>query len=120
MTQTIATHTPTPWRTTPQGYIASQTEGFVPLTTPFREDAHRDQFRGPTPEAAANAAYICLAVNSHAALVAVAAISATLLKRLDLEATERAARGDSPVFPGAALRASLRAALAVLPRKEEA
>ena|SRR3990167_7328359 len=116
MTQTIATHTPTPWRTTPQGYIASQTEGFVPLTTPFREDAHRDQFRGPTPEAAANAAYICLAVNSHAALVTA------------LQAAEKAlgplpggfGLPDSVYVPIAQAHAAIRAALAVLPRKEEA
>ena len=38
-------------------------------------------------------------------------VASLLLKRLDIEAQERAARGDSPVFCGAALRDDLRSAL---------
>ena len=61
-------HTPGPWRVTHDGYISSD-NGYVPMVTPFREDAHRDKHRNPTPEAMANAEFVVLAVNSHPALL---------------------------------------------------
>ena len=53
-------HTPGPWRATHDGYISSD-NGYVPMVTPFREDAHRDRHRNPTPEAMANARLIASA-----------------------------------------------------------
>ena len=54
-------HTPGPWHVTPAGYISSHGHGYIPLITPFREEAHRDKYRGPTPEALANALLIAAA-----------------------------------------------------------
>jgi len=63
-------HTPGPWRITrglSEGYIAQDIGGYVPIRTPFREDAFKD---GPSrsdhteEEVAANAARIVACVNA--------------------------------------------------------
>lgn len=55
MEHTKVSATPGPWHATPAGHIASANHGFVPLLTPFTEDAHKDKFGNPTPGALANA-----------------------------------------------------------------
>lgn len=60
----MSKHTPTPWRES-RGFISSDANGYVPLITPFREDAHREMHGNPTPEAQANAEFIVRACNSH-------------------------------------------------------
>ena len=72
----MAAHTPLPWRVTGglsgDAMIASDRDGYVPLRTPFREDAFRD---GPDRSShsnetlMANAALIVRAVNGHDELV---------------------------------------------------
>jgi len=47
-------HTPGPWEVTHglnEGYIASESQGFVPIRTPFREGVHKHN----DPEVIANA-----------------------------------------------------------------
>jgi hypothetical protein len=62
-------HTKEPWRVTPDGHIASK--GFVPIRTPFREDAFKD---GPNRSdhsdelLLANARRIVACVNACAAI----------------------------------------------------
>lgn len=56
------THTPGPWRVTADGYIAGQ--GFVPIRTPYRENAFKDgpaRSGHPEAEVQANARLIAAA-----------------------------------------------------------
>jgi len=59
-------HTPEPWNADSSGHIGSLQMGYIPILTPFTEDAHRDKFGGPTPEAIANARRIVSCVNALA------------------------------------------------------
>lgn len=70
---------PTAWRVTEAGYLASEGEGFVELITPFVHDAHRDKHGGPSPRARANAEYIARAVNSHEAMLHALRVAGTML-----------------------------------------
>ena len=64
--------TPRQWRVTDEFYVSSP-NGFVPIRTPFREDAFDlNEPREKWAEAEANAELIVTAVNSHDALVALA------------------------------------------------
>ena len=64
--------TPRPWRMTDAFYVSSP-NGFVPIRTPFREDAFDlNEPREKWAEAEANAELIVTAVNVHDALVALA------------------------------------------------
>ena len=93
----MSQYTPGPWHTTPEGHVSSDTHGFVPLRTPFREDAFRE---GPTrcdtsePELLANARLIAKAPEMLALL------------RSCLLAIEDWGRSD--YLPGPQIRALLR------------
>ena len=78
-------YTPGPWHVTPEGYVSSDSHGFVPLITPFTEDAHRDKHRGPTPEAKANARLIAAAPDLLATLEEVFGTIGESLTALDKE-----------------------------------
>ena len=96
----MAEHTKTPWTV-----VESCATGYgwdIP-ELPWAE--YRDSRFGVKEDAE----FIVLAANAHDDLMAVAK---TILKRLDLEAAERVERRESPVFPCAALRDDLRAAIA--------
>ena len=67
-------HTPGPWRVTPEGCIASEHDGYVPIITPFRREANRDQHGNATPQALANARLIAAAPEMLEALEDVMAL----------------------------------------------
>ena len=65
-------HTQGPFRVSSEGYICSELSGYVPLVTPFREDAHRDQHGATTREALANARLFAAAPDLLEALESIA------------------------------------------------
>ncbi len=61
----MSAHTPEPWRISGRGsYISSSSAGYVPLRTPFREDAFRDVSAHNNKELEDNAARIVACVNA--------------------------------------------------------
>lgn len=83
-------HTPGPWRVTTGlngGYIASKSAGYVPIRTPFREDAFRDgPARGDVTdeELDSNARLIAAAPDLLEACQAIAASSGLIGNRPDV------------------------------------
>jgi hypothetical protein len=104
-------HTATPWHCT-RGYIASDSQGFLPLATPFAEGANQDKHGGPTPEAKANAAFIVKAVNERADMLEVIEEALFVLRNMT---TKQYSEGeDRPI------RKKLAAVLAKAQEKQDA